>query len=132
MAGFHLFPFRTEKLSPPAPMVLHTRGRVGSRRFLEKKPFGQKTGGLFCFRQMPAGYSGLSGLSGISGLSGSSGISGFSCLSGTSGLSGIIHLSFAVIVCYTALLFLFPFFFLFFAVFSCDSGMGIQIIMLFL
>jgi hypothetical protein len=21
-AGFHLFPFRTEKLSPPAPMVL--------------------------------------------------------------------------------------------------------------
>ena len=34
MAGFHLFPFRTEKLSPPAPMVLHTRGRVGSRRFL--------------------------------------------------------------------------------------------------
>ena len=33
VAGFHLFPFRTEKLSPPAPMVLHTRGRVGSRRF---------------------------------------------------------------------------------------------------
>ena len=32
-AGFHLFPFRTEKLSPLAPMVLHTRGRVGSRRF---------------------------------------------------------------------------------------------------
>ena len=31
-SGFHLFPFRTEKLSPPAPMVLHTRGRVGSRR----------------------------------------------------------------------------------------------------
>ena len=27
VAGFHLFPFRTEKLSPPAPMVLHTRGR---------------------------------------------------------------------------------------------------------
>ena len=22
VAGFHLFPFRTEKLSPPAPMVL--------------------------------------------------------------------------------------------------------------
>ena len=36
VAGFHLFPFRTEKLSPPAPMVLHTRGRVGSRRFLAK------------------------------------------------------------------------------------------------
>ena len=36
VAGFHLFPFRTEKLSPPAPMVLHTRGRVGSRRFSEE------------------------------------------------------------------------------------------------
>jgi hypothetical protein len=23
-AGSHLFPFRTEKLSPPAPMVLHS------------------------------------------------------------------------------------------------------------
>ena len=30
--GFHLFPFRTEKLSPSALMVLHTRGRVGRRR----------------------------------------------------------------------------------------------------
>ena len=28
----HLFPFRTEKLSPSAPMVLPTSGRVGSRR----------------------------------------------------------------------------------------------------
>ena len=46
VAGFHLFPFRTEKLSPPAPMVLHTRGRVGSRRFL-KKPFESNLGGLF-------------------------------------------------------------------------------------
>ena len=36
-AGFHLFPFRTEKLSPPAPMVLHTRGRVGSRRFFSRR-----------------------------------------------------------------------------------------------
>ena len=36
VAGFHLFPFRTEKLSPPAPMVLHTRGRVGSRRFYQE------------------------------------------------------------------------------------------------
>ena len=24
--GFHLFPFRTEQLSPPAPMVLQTAG----------------------------------------------------------------------------------------------------------
>ena len=39
VAGFHLFPFRTEKLSPPAPMVLHTRGRVGSRRFQEEESF---------------------------------------------------------------------------------------------
>ena len=36
--GFHLFPFRTEKLSPIAPMVLHTSGRVGSRRSLQKPP----------------------------------------------------------------------------------------------
>ena len=33
--GFHLFPFRTEKLSPTAPMVLHTRGRVGRRHFMK-------------------------------------------------------------------------------------------------
>src|SRR5215204_1531775 len=34
-AGIHLFPFRTEKLSPPAPMVLRgrLRGRVGRRPF---------------------------------------------------------------------------------------------------
>ena len=32
--GFHLFPFRTEKLSPLTPMVLRlSRGRVGSRLF---------------------------------------------------------------------------------------------------
>ena len=37
VSGFHLFPFRTEKLSPSAPMVLHTRGRVGSRRFFRRK-----------------------------------------------------------------------------------------------
>ena len=35
--GIHLFPFRTEKLSPSAPMVLHTRGRVGSRRFSRRR-----------------------------------------------------------------------------------------------
>ena len=34
--GFHLFPFRTEKLSPTAPMVLHTRGRVGRRHFTKE------------------------------------------------------------------------------------------------
>ena len=37
-AGSHLFPSRTEKLSPLAPMVLHTRGRVGSRHFYKKAP----------------------------------------------------------------------------------------------
>ena len=48
VAGFHLFPFRTEKLSPPAPMVLHTRGRVGSRRFLIQ-PFERNLGGFSAF-----------------------------------------------------------------------------------
>ena len=37
-AGSHLFPSRTEKLSPLAPMVLHTRGRVGSRHFFRRSP----------------------------------------------------------------------------------------------
>ena len=37
-AGSHLFPSRTEKLSPLAPMVLHTRGRVGSRHFKKENP----------------------------------------------------------------------------------------------
>ena len=32
--GFHLFPFRTEKLSLVTPMVLRNSGRVGSRHFL--------------------------------------------------------------------------------------------------
>ena len=34
--GKHLFPFRTEQLSPSAPMVLGPQGpgRVGRRRFL--------------------------------------------------------------------------------------------------
>ncbi len=35
--GKHLFPFRTEQLSPSAPMVLGPQGpgRVGRRRFLD-------------------------------------------------------------------------------------------------
>src|SRR5918911_5600545 len=39
-AGIHLFPFRTEKLSPPAPMVLRgrPRGRVGRRPFFMPGP----------------------------------------------------------------------------------------------
>ena len=34
--GFHLFPFRTEKLSPITSMVLRNSGRVDSRRFQRK------------------------------------------------------------------------------------------------
>src|SRR3954451_5049449 len=47
--GKHLFPFRTEKLSPTAPMVLgpHGPGRVGRRRFLHHEP---PAGGSFAFR----------------------------------------------------------------------------------
>ena len=34
--GVHLFPFRTEQLSPSWPMVLgHNPGRVGSRRLID-------------------------------------------------------------------------------------------------
>ena len=38
--GKHLFPFRTEQLSPTAPMVLglHGPGRVGRRRFFSDEP----------------------------------------------------------------------------------------------
>src|SRR4051794_41655679 len=42
--GKHLFPFRTEQLSPTAPMVLglHGPGRVGRRRFfLHEPPIGR-------------------------------------------------------------------------------------------
>src|SRR5580704_14814579 len=37
--GKHLFPFRTEQLSPSAPMVLGPQGpgRVGRRRFCESR-----------------------------------------------------------------------------------------------
>ncbi len=37
--GKHLFPFRTEQLSPSAPMVLGSQGpgRVGRRRFLRRR-----------------------------------------------------------------------------------------------
>ena len=60
VAGFHLFPFRTEKLSPPAPMVLHTRGRVGSRRFLVGSPSrGISRGFLFMGRMGRMGQMGF-------------------------------------------------------------------------
>ncbi len=38
--GIHLFPFRTEKLSPTVPMVLRHSGRVGRRRFLRSEREG--------------------------------------------------------------------------------------------
>ena len=47
--GFHLFPFRTEKLSLVTPMVLRNSGRVGSRRFLEKPLDSATNQGAFCF-----------------------------------------------------------------------------------
>ena len=48
--GDHLFPFRTESLSPVAPMVLPIGGRVGRCRdsFLEK-PMFRLMHGLFSF-----------------------------------------------------------------------------------
>ena len=42
--GIHLFPFRTEKLSPTTSMVLRKSGRVDSRRFL-----GVSEGSRFSF-----------------------------------------------------------------------------------
>src|SRR3954452_3048477 len=52
-AGVHLFPFRTEKLSPPAPMVLGGQppGRVGRRRISFAKP---ATAGFARFGANPA------------------------------------------------------------------------------
>ena len=51
--GFHLFPFRTEKLSPAAPMVLRNSGRVGSRRLFQVKgPFPRKLGRGLLFLQI--------------------------------------------------------------------------------
>ena len=48
--GKHLFPFRTEKLSPPAPMVLPGRlgGRVGRRPLYFRSP-DRATGRGFLF-----------------------------------------------------------------------------------
>ena len=46
---FHLFPFRTEKLSSVTPMVLRNSGRVGSRRFLERSPCIGRCRGFLIF-----------------------------------------------------------------------------------
>lgn len=42
--GIHLFPFRTEKLSPTVPMVLRNSGRVGRRRFLSRESERREVG----------------------------------------------------------------------------------------
>jgi hypothetical protein len=49
--GKHLFPFRTEQLSPSAPMVLGPKGpgRVGRRRFLLRAPVASCGWGSWCF-----------------------------------------------------------------------------------
>src|SRR5215212_6284725 len=52
--GKHLFPFRTEQLSPTAPMVLGSQGpgRVGRRRFFLHEP---PAGRLVCVVGAPSG-----------------------------------------------------------------------------
>ena len=52
--GFHLFPFRTEKLSPVTPMVLRNSGRVGSRRFFSRAPAVVTDCGGFFYGFLPA------------------------------------------------------------------------------
>ena len=52
--GFHLFPFRTEKLSPVTPMVLRNSGRVGSRRFFSRVPAVVTDCGGFFYVFLPA------------------------------------------------------------------------------
>ena len=47
--GFHLFPFRTEKLSLVTPMVLRHSGRVGSRRFDWSLRTWRSSGGFFLY-----------------------------------------------------------------------------------
>src|SRR5690242_17853975 len=55
--GSHLFPFRTEKLSPPAPMVLPGKpgGRVGCRPLCFTRPGVLATPGRSCFQAVAAG-----------------------------------------------------------------------------
>ena len=47
--GSHLFPFRTEKLSPLAPMVLQCNaGEQVAASFLSERSFEQSNGRFFC------------------------------------------------------------------------------------
>ena len=54
-AGFHLFPFRTEKLSPPAPMVLR---KWESRRppTFQGSLRRRVSNSLFCFPFLPSRF----------------------------------------------------------------------------
>jgi hypothetical protein len=47
--GLHLFPFRSEKLSPAAPMVLRKSGRVGRRRSLERNSRFSNESAVLCY-----------------------------------------------------------------------------------
>ena len=51
-AGAHLFPFRTEKLSPAAPMILHQCGKVG-RRPPTTRTLTLTSVGVFCLYLIP-------------------------------------------------------------------------------
>ena len=55
--GFHLFPFRTEKLSLVTPMVLRHSGRVGSRRFDWSLRTWRSSGGFFFVSTCGSGHS---------------------------------------------------------------------------
>ena len=57
-AGFHLFPFRTEKLSPPAPMVLRCDAGEEEAAFFQSsfRPFEENLGGTVFFVAGFGGY----------------------------------------------------------------------------
>ena len=58
-AGSHLFPSRTEQLSPRAPMVLRHSGRVGRRRFPNPpRSLKRSRGDFFCFGRPAPGRGG--------------------------------------------------------------------------
>ena len=56
--GPHPFPFRTRKLSPPAPMILHGKpcGNVGHRRNINQKAAGSSPRLFFCPRPLPTAH----------------------------------------------------------------------------
>ena len=53
--GFHLFPFRTEKLSLVTPMVLRHSGRVGSRRLIETSGLEEVPEAFFVYARVKCG-----------------------------------------------------------------------------